>query len=60
MATAIYCSRYRVTLISCGIAVQVLQVIVSIRQRKEHMKDAADPWDGRTLEWSTASPPPFY
>src|SRR5690606_19705414 len=19
-----------------------------------------DPWDGRTLEWATASPPPFY
>ncbi len=32
---------------------------VFITMRKE--KDApADPWDGRTLEWSIASPPPHY
>ena len=47
-------------LIGVGVAVQVLQVIVSIKQRKETMQMAADPWDGRTLEWTTASPPPVY
>ena len=24
------------------------------------MDTTGDPWNGRTLEWSTASPPPFY
>src|SRR5699024_8778266 len=23
-------------------------------------KASADPWDGRTLEWSVSSPPPYY
>lgn len=49
-----------VILIMIGIGFQVLQMIVSIRQRKENMVDAGDPWDGRTLEWATTSPPPFY
>ncbi len=46
-------------LICCGVAVQVLQLLVSIRRRKEN-RASGDPWNGRTLEWSTSSPPPFY
>ncbi|MFN7097390.1 MAG: cbb3-type cytochrome c oxidase subunit I, partial [Gammaproteobacteria bacterium] len=47
-------------LISIGIAFQVLQLIYSVIKRKENMDTTGDPWDGRTLEWSIPSPPPFY
>ena len=47
-------------LISCGIVTQVYQVIKSIKQRKQNMDLTGDPWNGRTLEWTTHSPPPFY
>lgn len=41
-----------------GVITQVKQLIVSI---KENDRDTTgDPWNGRTLEWSTPSPPPFY
>jgi cytochrome o ubiquinol oxidase subunit I len=47
-------------IVLCGVGFQILQVIVSIKQRKENMDLTGDPWNGRTLEWSTTSPPPFY
>lgn len=47
-------------IITCGIATQVWQLVVSIRKRKQHRDTSGDPWNGRTLEWSTSSPPPFY
>jgi cytochrome o ubiquinol oxidase subunit I len=47
-------------LISCGICIQILQVIVSVKRRKENQDITGDPWNGRNLEWSTTSPPPFY
>lgn len=47
-------------LISCGLLIQVIQIIVSIKERKHHLDTTGDPWNGRTLEWSTSSPPPFY
>lgn len=47
-------------LIAIGVAFQVLQVLVSIRDRHKNRDLTGDPWDGRTLEWSTTSPPPFY
>jgi cytochrome o ubiquinol oxidase subunit 1 len=43
-----------------GIGLQILQFIVSIRQRKENRDKTGDPWNGRTLEWSTVSPAPAY
>ncbi|MET0497459.1 MAG: cytochrome o ubiquinol oxidase subunit I [Steroidobacteraceae bacterium] len=47
-------------LILIGIVLQVTQLVVSIR-RRESLRDATgDPWNGRTLEWSTASPPPSF
>jgi len=49
-----------VILISIGFFFQVLQVIVSYRQRKENLNTTGDPWNGRTLEWSIPSPPPEY
>jgi cytochrome o ubiquinol oxidase subunit 1 len=49
-------------LIAIGVVFQVLQLIVSIRDRnKPGNRDfSGDPWDGRTLEWATSSPPPPY
>jgi cytochrome o ubiquinol oxidase subunit I len=46
--------------IAAAIAVQILQLAVSIWQRKTALDLTGDPWNGRTLEWATASPPPFY
>jgi cytochrome o ubiquinol oxidase subunit I len=46
--------------ILCGIAATVAQLIVSIRARDKHRDASGDPWNARTLEWSTASPPPSY
>ncbi|GGA02481.1 cytochrome o ubiquinol oxidase subunit I [Dyella caseinilytica] len=43
-----------------GILLQITQLVWSIRKRDQLSKDARDPWDGRTLEWSTTSPPPAY
>jgi cytochrome o ubiquinol oxidase subunit 1 len=47
-------------LILVGIALQILQLVVSIRHRDDLRADADDPWDGRSLEWATASPPPAF
>ncbi|WP_049621562.1 cytochrome o ubiquinol oxidase subunit I [Frateuria defendens] len=46
--------------IMAGIALTVLQLAVSIKDRKKNLDLTGDPWGGRTLEWSTSSPPPFY
>jgi cytochrome o ubiquinol oxidase subunit 1 len=43
-----------------GVACQVIQLIVSIRNRHALRDETGDPWDGRSLEWSTASPPPAF
>jgi len=48
-----------VVVILAGIVCQVIQLVVSIRDR-EQLKATADPWNGRTLEWATASPPPAW
>lgn len=47
-------------IIMLAVALQILQLIVSIRQRNDNRDTTGDPWNGRSLEWSTASPPPFY
>jgi len=41
-----------------GIALTIVQLVVSIRTRDQRRDVTGDPWDGRTLEWSTSSPPP--
>lgn len=46
--------------IFCGICLQVLQIVVSFKERKRHPDRTGDPWNGRTLEWSIHSPPPVY
>jgi cytochrome o ubiquinol oxidase subunit 1 len=47
-------------IILAGIACQIIQLVVSIRDRERHRDLTGDPWNGRTLEWSTASPPPAW
>ena len=47
-------------LILLGILAFLAQVYVSIRHRDALRDATGDPWDGRTLEWSTSSPPPAY
>jgi cytochrome o ubiquinol oxidase subunit I len=49
-----------VLVIMLGVVFQVLQLAVSIWQRKQNRDLTGDPWDGRTLEWSTPSPAPLY
>jgi cytochrome o ubiquinol oxidase subunit 1 len=49
-----------VLLILIGMALQIAQLFVSIRTRNERRDPTGDPWDGRTLEWTTASPPPVF
>lgn len=49
-----------VLVICLGIFFQLLQLAVSIWQRKKNVDLTGDPWDGRTLEWSVPSPAPFY
>ena len=53
-------AAFGVLLIMIGIGFMVLQYIVSIIQRKKNIDNTGDPWDARNLEWSTASPVPFY
>lgn len=48
-----------VCIIGLGVLFQVLQMYVSIRDRKKNIA-GADPWNARTLEWSVPSPAPMY
>jgi cytochrome o ubiquinol oxidase subunit 1 len=41
-----------------GIALTVVQIAVSIRDRRANRDRTGDLWNGRTLEWSVPSPPP--
>jgi cytochrome o ubiquinol oxidase subunit 1 len=47
-------------IIGLGVAFQALQLFLCFLQRKQPKPDMSDPWNARTLEWSTTSPPPFY
>ena len=46
--------------IFAGIILQITQLVVSIRHREELRDLTGDPWNGRSLEWSMASPPPGF
>ncbi|NIE73988.1 cytochrome o ubiquinol oxidase subunit I [Pantoea sp. Ap-967] len=56
----LYVAVVGAVLILFGIACQLIQIFVSIRDREQNLDVTGDPWGGRTLEWSTSSPPPFY
>jgi cytochrome o ubiquinol oxidase subunit 1 len=53
-------AAFGAALIACGIGSFIIQLIVSFLKRDQLRCDSGDPWDGRTLEWSTSSPPPDY
>ncbi len=48
------------SVIMAGIILQVVQLVVSIRWREQLRDETGDPWDGRSLEWATPSPPPAF
>ena len=47
-------------IIAAGIGAMLMQFYVSIRDREKLRDVTGDPWNGRTLEWATSSPPPAY
>jgi cytochrome o ubiquinol oxidase subunit 1 len=47
-------------IIFLGIVCLGVQLAVSIRDRKQGVDLTGDPWNGRSLEWATSSPPPPY
>lgn len=53
-------AAFGAVLIALGIGSMLIQFYVSFRRRHELRDVTGDPWDGRTLEWSTSSPPPDY
>ncbi|SHH31368.1 cytochrome o ubiquinol oxidase subunit 1 [Hydrocarboniphaga daqingensis] len=53
-------AAFGAVLILFGIVAFLVQIYVSIRDREKLRDHTGDPWGGRTLEWSTSSPPPDY
>jgi len=51
-------SMIGIMIIVCSICVQMYQIFYSFKERRKDT--TGDPWNGRTLEWATSSPPPFY
>jgi cytochrome o ubiquinol oxidase subunit I len=49
-----------IVIMGCAAACQVAQLVVSIRRREELRDETGDPWNGRSLEWATPSPPPAF
>ena len=56
----LYISFVGVLIVAGGIAAFLMQLWVSFRDRAKLRDLTGDPWDARTLEWSTASPTPDY
>ncbi len=53
-------AAFGAVLIALGIASFIIQLVVSYIRRESLRDTTGDPWNGRTLEWSTSSPPPAY
>ncbi|RSZ43094.1 cytochrome o ubiquinol oxidase subunit I [Variovorax beijingensis] len=53
-------AAFGAVLIALGIASFLIQLVVSYIRRESLRDTTGDPWNGRTLEWSTSSPPPAY
>ncbi|MFB6434802.1 MAG: cytochrome o ubiquinol oxidase subunit I [Candidatus Malihini olakiniferum] len=53
-------AAFGAVLIGLGVLCQLIQFYISIRDRDQNRDVTGDPWGGRTLEWATSSPPPFY
>ena len=53
-------AAFGAVLIALGIGAMLIQFVVSFLRREQLRDVTGDPWGGRTLEWSTSSPPPAY
>ena len=53
-------AAFGAVLVAMGIAAFLICIFVSFRKREQLRDVTGDPWNGRTLEWSTSSPPPEY
>jgi len=53
-------SLFGTLMIAAGIGCLLVQIAVSVWKRKELADVTGDPWNARTLEWATSSPPPDY
>ena len=56
----LYIAAFGAFIIAFGILSQLIQLFVSFKNREQLKDTTGDPWGGRTLEWSTMSPPQFY
>ncbi|WP_432721814.1 cytochrome o ubiquinol oxidase subunit I [Jeongeupia wiesaeckerbachi] len=56
----LYVACIGVVMIAAGIGLQLLQIALAVRDRKQNRDVSGDPWNGHTLEWATSSPPPIY
>ncbi len=59
-APLLYFAFFGACLILCGLISIIVQLVVSIRHRAALRDTTGDPWNGRTLEWATPSPPPAF
>jgi len=59
-APFLYVSACGVALLAAGAVCQAIELVVSIRHREALRDVTGDPWDGRSLEWATPSPAPFF
>jgi cytochrome o ubiquinol oxidase subunit 1 len=53
-------AAFGAAVILVGIMLMIAQLVVSIRNREALRDETGDPWNGRSLEWATASPPPAF
>ncbi|MCD2343337.1 cytochrome o ubiquinol oxidase subunit I [Ideonella azotifigens] len=53
-------AAFGAVLIALGIGSFLIQLLVSYLKREQLRDLTGDPWNARTLEWSTSSPPPDY
>ncbi|MBO9717136.1 MAG: cytochrome o ubiquinol oxidase subunit I [Pseudoxanthomonas sp.] len=53
-------AAFGAVLVALGIACFLICIFVSFRRREQLRDVTGDPWDARSLEWSTSSPPPDY
>jgi cytochrome o ubiquinol oxidase subunit 1 len=56
----LFISAIGVLILIAGAICQIIQLVVSFAQRNALRDTTGDPWDGRSLEWATSSPPPVF
>jgi cytochrome o ubiquinol oxidase subunit 1 len=59
-APLLWTAEIGAVLLSLALVGLYVQLWVSIRDRHRNAVPVGDPWDGRTLEWTTTAPPPEY